>query len=319
VLATLRARRHFVLTFHNAPLGEIVKDITRISGVHLSVSKKVAQKTLSLDVRGDLTPIEVFHRLNRTGNTYAVVERSGVVSVLSVEDYRKLVKATGGKVGVPLPVPDYYPQIEFRMLAYSGKGGLEVDLPAEKKRLLAWLEKGTNRQQILEAPHRIAGYLGLAAERGGRLSKDFLWIPYRIESRGRGAFGYSNTFGHAAATLALFSPERLMAGPKTESDYLVEFLAVNMKERAFTTMDLIPRSLAKSKAAIGLTLLYEIKEPSAAAYSDLTARNIRRGMAVILDGYLISAPVIMSRIPGSGMVSGLSETKIDRIVKALKR
>jgi preprotein translocase subunit SecD len=113
--------------------------------------------------------------------------------------------------------------------------------------------------------------------------------------------------------------ERLMGGPKTEDDYLVEFLAVNMKERGFTTMDLIPQSLSKSKAAIGLALVYEIQEESAKAFSDLTARNIRRGMAIILDGYLIGAPRIMSRIPGTGQVMGLSEAKIDRVVKALKR
>jgi preprotein translocase subunit SecD len=42
-------------------------------------------------------------------------------------------------------------------------------------------------------------------------------------------------------------------------------------------------------------------------------------MAIILDGYLIGAPRIMSRIPGTGQVMGLSEAKIDRVVKALKR
>ncbi len=66
-------------------------------------------------------------------------------------------------------------------------------------------------------------------------------------------------------------------------------------------------------------LVYEIKEESAKAFSDLTARNIRRGMALILDGYLIGAPRIMFHIPGTGQVMGLSEAKIDRAVKALKR
>ena len=42
-------------------------------------------------------------------------------------------------------------------------------------------------------------------------------------------------------------------------------------------------------------------------------------MGIILDGYLIMAPILMSRIPGRGQILGIPEAKIDEIVKALER
>ena len=321
LIADVRKRSRLALSFQETPLGEIVKTISKLSGVHVSASKKTSQKRVTLEARGDLTLIELFDQLTRSGDLYAVVERSGVVRVLSAGEYRRLIDARGGSVGEPVPVPGYYPQIEFRMLAYAEKGKLDVDLTAEKKRLLAWLRQGENRKQVLQNPLRIGSYHGLAPDRGGRLSKGIRWFPYRITARDGKRFSYSHSRGpYTHATLALFSQERLTDGPKTKDDYLVEFLAVNIKERGFTTMDLNREKLSKSKDQIGRpVLLYEIKKGTAAAYSDLTARNIRRGMGMILDGYLFSAPTLLSRIPGRGMISGFSEAKIDEIVKALAR
>ena len=40
---------------------------------------------------------------------------------------------------------------------------------------------------------------------------------------------------------------------------------------------------------------------------------------MMLDGYLIMAPIVMSRIPGRGQISGISEARIDQILEALTR
>ena len=119
----------------------------------------------------------------------------------------------------------------------------------------------------------------------------------------------------------MFTPERFSAGPKNADDVLVEFFAVDMKQRGFTMKDFDPKSFKRSKhpQTGGTVLLYELKAASAGAYADLTEKNINRMFTIILDGYVISAPIVRSRIPGAGMIEGFSEKQIDEIMAGVRR
>lgn len=51
-------------------------------------------------------------------------------------------------------------------------------------------------------------------------------------------------------------------------------------------------------------ILFEFDSDSASQFADVTQQNIGRQLAILLDGYVVSAPTIQSRIYGSGQISG---------------
>ncbi len=82
---------------------------------------------------------------------------------------------------------------------------------------------------------------------------------------------------------------------------------------------MVQRSLHLRHDLLPLPLLYEMTKEASAKHGDLTERNIGRCMAFILDGHLLYAPFLKSRIPGKGQISGISGKKIDEILKATGR
>ena len=42
-------------------------------------------------------------------------------------------------------------------------------------------------------------------------------------------------------------------------------------------------------------------------------------MAIVLDGYLVSAPTFLAAIPGRGSILGFGSARLDRIVRAFNQ
>jgi SecD/SecF fusion protein len=58
---------------------------------------------------------------------------------------------------------------------------------------------------------------------------------------------------------------------------------------------------------IGPIVLFEIKRENASEFGDFTASNVGRRMAVVLDGNIITAPTLQSRISDSGQITGIED------------
>jgi SecD/SecF fusion protein len=58
---------------------------------------------------------------------------------------------------------------------------------------------------------------------------------------------------------------------------------------------------------IGPIVLFEIKRENANEFGDFTASNVGRRMAVVLDGNIITAPTLQSRISDSGQITGIED------------
>jgi len=59
-------------------------------------------------------------------------------------------------------------------------------------------------------------------------------------------------------------------------------------------------------AASGPVVAFEIKRESANAFGNFTANNVNRRMAIVLDGNIVTAPTLQSRISDSGQITGIA-------------
>ena len=58
-------------------------------------------------------------------------------------------------------------------------------------------------------------------------------------------------------------------------------------------------------ASLGPAVFFEIKRENAADFGDFTGSNVGRRMAIVLDGTIITAPTLQSRISDSGQITGI--------------
>ncbi len=66
---------------------------------------------------------------------------------------------------------------------------------------------------------------------------------------------------------------------------------------------------------------FEVAESQVRAYSDLTEAAIGKKMAVFVDGELLAAPIVHSRLPGVGLISygqyGFTEKQAQELIATL--
>ncbi|MEZ5990070.1 MAG: protein translocase subunit SecD [Planctomycetota bacterium] len=187
-------------------------------------------------------------------------------------------------------------RLEMRIVAeeknkQSGKLEWEYDRQVEEQRLLAWLDK--NKALVDEDPLQIEKYNRAAGTDEGPRSKWLNWAPmYRKENPDAGKEGQPKW---------LYEHHSSQAGP-AGGPY---FLPLDMKEVFFTgeqlngdrvkpTVDQYQRD----------ALAYELRAEFAGAYRDWSAKYIGTSSAIILNGWVRSAPVFESAIPGNGIITG---------------
>lgn len=325
-LRALKQRRWLECSVTDRPLGILVEELGRGLNTRFVISSSTAAQPVSLECRGARTTMDALVQLTESVGLHALIDGRGHPRILSEAEFERLPPASKARLGVPALRPPYFPQLEMRMVAVPEKGRLEVDLAHEKQRLRRWLEKDGNRDRVLADTRHLARFHGLEAARGGRGSTAIRWFPHWVTSPDgeRFAFSYTNLAGSSGAkeaTFPLFEATRHRAGPRHKDDRLLEFIAVNMSERGFHTLDLDRRSLRRARSAVpGEDVLeYRFKKQQAKNFSDLSGRAIGRAMALILDGDLLSAPIFVARIPGVLQLSGLRGDQIDKFLRALDK
>ena len=224
--------------------------------------------------------------------------------------------------------------LEMQICAYNkyvdANGETIFDLIREKEKLLAWLDENekANWNNLLVDPLRISEFHQLSEDEGGPIlgPDKFKWVPHRIEKQLRAdSLVFDDPMSHSQGALpdsvvALFAEEELHAGYTEEKPSLVEFVPVNYDEVGFTGEDLIGNRVRPSFDQDGSpVVLYEIKPERSDEYADNSEKHIGDQSAIILDGFLKSAPVYQSRIPGRGQISGFTQAESAQLSDILKR
>jgi preprotein translocase subunit SecD len=107
------------------------------------------------------------------------------------------------------------------------------------------------------------------------------------------------------------SKDRSSGGPAGVRYWAVE------KRRTVTGRD-----LSHAKAGLGQTnqpiVEFNFHPAGGEAFAELTGANVGNGLAIVLDGRVVSAPVIKSRIKDNGIIEGrFTQTEVDDLVTTL--
>ena len=88
-----------------------------------------------------------------------------------------------------------------------------------------------------------------------------------------------------------------------------ELTASDLEDIAFTG-EIISTARAEFMqvpgAVSGPVVAFEIKRESATAFGNFTGNNVNRRMAIVLDGNIVTAPTLQSRISDSGQITGIA-------------
>jgi SecD/SecF fusion protein len=98
--------------------------------------------------------------------------------------------------------------------------------------------------------------------------------------------------------------ERQAAGENVDAELLAkeQELAEIMRREVFKGEDLVKTAVQRQTTEI--VVFFEMRRERKGDFGDYTERNLKRQMAIILDGKVNSAPVIQSPLPGEGIISG---------------
>ena len=225
-------------------------------------------------------------------------------------------------------------RLEMRIVAYEGwaqEGNSLVAsrIKVEKERLEAWLKKPDNAALIAKDPRNIRRYNEDLVN--GPILKYLHWYPREIRVNPKDATRWDTSYADLPAyqpiTVQAFDeaqwnggaiPEAVLAGePKDQR--LVEFLAVNMAERSFSGEDLDPSGCGLGQADGRPAVNYEIVGALKAAYADWSAEHKDKQSAIILNGFVKSAPTFISKIPGRGQITGdFTIDEVEELIKVLR-
>ena len=269
-------------------------------------------------------------RIDPTGVLEALVSRRGQNGILIELPYREKdeldqIKARISSLG----------KLEMRIVAYEGwsQDEIKFDMAAERRRLEDWLKTG-GKELVLENYKNIDRFND--APNTGPLAKGNLrWYPHLVEpqldnrkkwdlpmSMGQ----YTGTTPLSASVVAVFEQADYNGGALTEArqkeerPYLLEFVALNMREEHFKGENLDPSGVAPGFSQDGnLAVDYKIKDELSSRYGDWSGKYKNKHSAIVLNGIVRSAPVFLSRIPGKGQISGgFKQQEVEELVKVLR-
>lgn len=239
------------------------------------------------------------------------------------------VEVTGdaGRVAAVRARVENLGKLELMAVATDGSpmDGVVLDLAKERQRLQAWLDAG-GRQRVREQWRHIEDFH--AAEQGPIAGAHLRWSPHLVRRSAENPARWSAPFGSiegsslAAATVRVFDDAewnggRVPDGAK-EDAFLLEFVALNRKERSFGNEHLDARGIALVADDAGRPAVqYCLKPEFAAEYGDWSQKLIRQHAAIVLNGEIRSAPMILSRIPGRGQIAGLERGEAEALAACL--
>ena len=226
-------------------------------------------------------------------------------------------------------------RLEMRMVAYDGwaKDGealLAARLKTEKDRLAAWIKQPDNAALIQKDPRNIRRYNEDQAN--GPLIKFLNWYPREVRPNPKDAtrwdLSYADIPDFEPITVQAFDEAQWNGGAipeatlalDTKQQRLIEFMAINMAERSFSGEDLDPSGVGLGQGQNGLPAVnYELVGALKGAYADWSAEHKGKASAIILNGYIKSAPTFRNKIPGRGIIEGdFTVDEVEELVKVLR-
>jgi len=104
------------------------------------------------------------------------------------------------------------------------------------------------------------------------------------------------------------------SGDATAGEYLIETKPI------LTNADFAEVSASFDQHTLSPTIMFRLKPAGARAFSQITAANIGRAFAIVVDGKVVSAPIIQSEIAGGvGVISGgFSVEEAQSLVERMK-
>lgn len=217
--------------------------------------------------------------------------------------------------------------LEMRIVASAGR---EIDLAAERQRLLAWLDAG-GRERVLDDPSALDAFHDDPVH-GPVAPGTVRWHVHRIPADPAadpdadpdgGATRWALPFAAVPvlrdACVPLHGDEQWNDGrvPAAAPPFLVELVAVDLVQEGFSHADL---DLDRVSALRGGTpgLRYVLRGDRQDDYRRWSQANIGRCSAVILNGVVETAPRFESAIPGVGLVTCADATAAEDLANVLR-
>ena len=271
-------------------------------------------------------------RIDPTGVLEALVSRRGQNGILIELPYREKaeldqIKARISSLG----------KLEMRIVAYEGwaQDDVKFDLASEKRRLEDWLKTG-GKELVVENYKNIERF-NESPNTGPLAFGKLRWYPHLVEpqpgnkkiwnqpmSMGQSADGVQPL---SASVVAVFDQSADYNGgvvpdarQKEERPFLLEFVALNMKEEHFRGEDLDPSGVKPGVSQDGrLAVHYKVRDNLSSRYGDWSGKYKKKHSAIVLNGVVRSAPYFVERIPGNGQISGnFTQQEVDELVKVLR-
>ncbi len=257
-------------------------------------------------------------RIDPTGTIDVLVSRRGQNGILielpSMEDAQlKVIEDRIESLG----------KLEMRIVLHEGSPAA-ANPGEEKKRLQAWLDKG-GKALVLDSWKNIDQFNSNPTEGPIAFGK-VAWYPHLItpslKDGARWAYSFAKQGGDAAAVQVFEDAQwnNSLVPENLEKQELLEFVAIDMQERAFTGEDLDASGVSAGMDRDGTpAVLYRIKGDRSDDYADWSEKYIGKNSAIILNNVVKSAPRFEQRIPGSGQIHGdFSQDEVNELVKTLR-
>jgi protein-export membrane protein SecD/preprotein translocase SecF subunit len=225
-------------------------------------------------------------------------------------------------------------KLEMRMVAEDGylDAAVKFTMAAETQRLKNWLATPENKALIAEDYRNIAAFNESVT--GGPLAFGNLkWYPRLIrpdvKDPERKAWDRSfSTFPKLQGSVVKayedadynngIVPDAMRQKP-AKDQFLVEFVALNMKETSFGGEDLDPAGVGPGQHDGRIGVSYSIKASRSGDYAEWSDRHKGKCSAIVLNGVVKSAPEFISKISGNGIITGdFTNEEVDELVKVLK-
>ncbi|HEU4417675.1 MAG TPA: protein translocase subunit SecD, partial [Planctomycetota bacterium] len=319
----------------NPALGHDLKGGTQIRyEVPADVIAKLREKEPSITAAAimEQTIGVIRERIDPTGATDPTIVPSGDLGILielpwyeDPSDLKRILERVGN-LG----------KLEFRIVADNEfiDGPVSFKLQEEKARLEQWLKQEGNKKLLLEDPRNIRRFNEDQAQ-GPRQFGNLAWYARKLGEHPTEKGHWDHTWTSpnfralAPATVKVYDDAEWNNGliPETFTKklpadrYLIELVAVNMKERCFTGEDLDAAGTSAGPGRDGgLAVHYSLAAGLEGDYGQWSEKHIGKASAIILNDIVKSAPVFVSKIPnGRGEISGgFTREEVEDLVKVLR-
>ena len=297
---------------YNVPQ-DLLDELTKKEGVPTTeiMAQTITVMRERIDPNGTLQPL-----ITQSGDTGILIELGSLDS-----QERKRVLERISNLG----------ELEMRIVAYDDykKDNAAFNLNEEKARFEAWLQDPVNKELVAKDPKNVRRYNeGVAGPIAGM---NLAWFPREVKASTKSPTNWDRSYSLGelgGQTVKFFDdtqwnggviPEAVKALPANQQR-LIEFLAINMYERCFTGENLDPTGVGVGTGNNGGPgVNYRMSGELQSAYADWSGEHTGKASAIILNGYVKSAPTFQGKIARNGIITGdFTVPEVEELVKVLR-